>query len=113
MKALVEETPNRAKLRQATHDGIERYCKGTEKEAEVVDGVEEQQMLAHGFTKADLDKIQEDLLYKRNADWIPKLEKIFEQDKVFVAVGAGHLQGPRGVIELLKQRGYTVQRITN
>jgi uncharacterized protein YbaP (TraB family) len=112
VKALVEETPNRAKLRQLTHDGIASYCQGTEKEAEIFDGVEEQQMLAHGFTKADLDKIQDELLYDRNTEWIPKLEKIFEQDKVFVAVGAGHLEGPRGVIELLKQRGYAITRIT-
>ena len=111
VKALVEEIPNRAKLRQLTHDGIERYCQGTEK-PEIVDGVDEQQMLAHGFTKTDLDKIQDELLYDRNTEWIPKLEKIFEQDKVFVAVGAGHLQGPRGVIDLLKQRGYAITRIT-
>jgi uncharacterized protein YbaP (TraB family) len=112
VRALVEETPSREKLWQLTHDGIQRYCQGTEKEEQIVDGVEEQQMLAHGFTKADLDKIQDELLYDRNTAWIPKLDKIFEQDKVFVAVGAGHLMGPRGVIELLKQRGYVITRIT-
>ena len=62
-------------------------------------------------TKADLDNFKEVLRYKRNLDWMPKLEKLFEQDHVFVAVGAGHLQGPRGVIEMLKSRGYTVTRI--
>ena len=112
LKALLAETPDRAKLRKLTHDGLERYCTGTEKDTEVMDGVDEQQMLAHGYTKADLDNFHELLLYKRNTDWIPKLEKIFEQDNVFVAVGAGHLRGPRGVIELLKARGYAITRIT-
>jgi len=112
MKALVDETPDREKLRKLTHDGLERYCTGTDKDTEIMDGVEEEQMLAHGYTKADLDNFHELLLYKRNTDWIPKLEKIFEQDNVFVAVGAGHLRGARGVIELLKARGYAITRIT-
>ncbi len=112
VKAFVEETPNRAKLRQITHDGLQRYCTGSDKLFEVMEGVDEQTMLAHGFTKADLDNLQEQLLFKRNADWIPKLEKLFEQDKVFVAVGAAHLRGPRGVIELLRGRGYQITQIT-
>ncbi|CAN5533404.1 hypothetical protein BH11MYX1_BH11MYX1_53680 [soil metagenome] len=112
LKAYVEETPDRAKLRQTSHDGIEHYCKGDEKGESALDGVEENKLISHGYTKADLDNFKEVLLYKRNLDWMPKLEQLLEQDHVFVAVGAGHLQGPRGVIEMLKSRGYTITRIT-
>ncbi len=112
LKAFIDETPNRAKLRELAHDGMEHYCKGDEKEESPVEGVEEKQLLSHGYTKADVASFKEVLLYQRNTDWIPKLEKLFEQDRVFVAVGAGHLQGPRGVIELLRARGYTITRIT-
>ena len=113
LKSLVEETPSRAKLRQTTREGLERYCAGTDKDARMFDGVEDAQMLAHGYTRADLDRIEDELLYQRNTAWIPKLETIFERDHVFVAVGAGHLRGPRGVIELLRARGYAITRITN
>ena len=113
LKAIVEEMPERARFRTLTREGLERYCSGTEKDVAVVDGFKEEQMLAHGYTRAELDRFQDELVYKRNADWIPKLEKLLEQDKVFVAIGAGHLRGPGNVLELLSARGYTITRVTN
>jgi hypothetical protein len=32
-------------------------------------------------------------------------------DAVFVAVGAGHLLGSAGIVELLRQKGYAVKRL--
>ena len=64
---------------------------------------------AHG---AEIDKLDEKLVYARNDDWIPKLEKLFATGGVFVAVGADHLSGPRGVIALLAARGFKVTRVT-
>lgn len=55
---------------------------------------------------------QEELLNKRNNNWIPKLEKYFEEGSTFVAVGAGHLSGKNGVIELLRNKGYKVEPIS-
>ncbi|MEO0470624.1 MAG: TraB/GumN family protein, partial [Bacteroidota bacterium] len=49
------------------------------------------------------------LLVNRNKDWIPKLEKMLASDRLFIAVGAGHLPGPKGVIALLRARGFTVR----
>jgi uncharacterized protein YbaP (TraB family) len=51
-------------------------------------------------------------VFSRNRDWIPKLEKLFAQGDVFVAVGADHLIGDKGVIKLLEARGFTAKRIT-
>ncbi len=58
----------------------------------------------------DFDTNIEAMLYKRNDDWIPKLEKLFAQKNVFVAVGAAHLVGPRGVLASLRKKGYTALR---
>lgn len=52
------------------------------------------------------------LLHKRNEDWIPKLEGYFARGNVFVAVGAGHLGGQYGIINLLRQKGYIVDPIS-
>ena len=54
---------------------------------------------------------QEDLLDKRNQNWIPKIGEIVKGDSAFIAVGAGHLPGEMGVINLLKQAGYTLTPI--
>ena len=54
----------------------------------------------------------DELLFQRNAAWIPALEKLIDTGSAFVAVGAMHLSGPRSVLDLLAQRGYTVARVT-
>lgn len=48
----------------------------------------------------------EALLDKRNVAWIPELEKLLEEGNAFIAVGALHLPGEIGVIELLREKGY-------
>ncbi len=49
----------------------------------------------------------------RNANWIPVIEKQISKEATFIAVGAGHLGGTNGVLELLKKQGYTVTGINN
>ena len=53
------------------------------------------------------------LLYNRNQNWVEKLKTILPDRSVVVAVGAGHLPGERGVINLLRKAGYTVKPIPN
>ncbi|MET2986153.1 TraB/GumN family protein [Aureibaculum conchae] len=48
------------------------------------------------------------LLYNRNENWVKEIPKISKDKKVFYAVGAGHLGGEKGVIQLLKKEGYKV-----
>ncbi|SFT42456.1 hypothetical protein SAMN05216474_0489 [Lishizhenia tianjinensis] len=50
----------------------------------------------------------DDLLFKRNANWIPKLIEIMDKENAFIAVGAGHLGGEKGLINLLEKAGYTL-----
>lgn len=51
------------------------------------------------------------LLTKRNADWIPKIEKAVKEKPSFIAVGAGHLGGKTGVLSLLREKGYKLKPI--
>jgi hypothetical protein len=47
----------------------------------------------------------------RNKKWIPKMMEMMKKDKVFFAVGAGHLCGTNGLIALLQEEGYTLKAI--
>jgi uncharacterized protein YbaP (TraB family) len=111
LKATIEQTKNRDEIKKDSHDDLAQYCAGTD-DSPGMDAETRGKMLKAGYTAAELDAMDDVLVYKRNADWIPKLSKIFEDDNVFVAVGADHLIGPRGVIELLKKAGFSVTRIT-
>jgi uncharacterized protein YbaP (TraB family) len=53
------------------------------------------------------------LIYNRNQAWVEKLEKLMPENSLVVAVGAGHLPGKRGMIELLRKAGYTVEPVKN
>ena len=55
---------------------------------------------------------KEDFLDNRNKRWIPKLADLMKNKTLFIAVGAGHLAGENGVIQLLRNQGYTVMPIT-
>jgi uncharacterized protein len=56
---------------------------------------------------------QEILLDKRNKNWVIQLNRIMKKEAVFVAVGAGHLVGEMGLINLLRKEGYTLRPIEN
>jgi len=57
----------------------------------------------------DSEKFDEEILNKRNANWIPTIEKAAREKSTFFAFGAGHLIGPKGVISLLREKGYNVK----
>jgi uncharacterized protein len=53
------------------------------------------------------------LLYNRNRNWVKQLKTIMQQQSIFAGVGAGHLVGEQGLIELLRKEGYTVRPVAN
>lgn len=59
----------------------------------------------------DDKEFQLKLIDDRNAAWVPKLEAAFKEKPTFVAVGAGHLGGSKGVIKLLRSKGYEVTAV--
>ncbi len=54
-----------------------------------------------------------DLLEKRNKAWMEKIPAMMEQQASLFAVGAGHLVGEKGIINLLKKKGYQVTPVFN
>jgi uncharacterized protein YbaP (TraB family) len=49
--------------------------------------------------------------YSRNKNWVPIIKTMASENSVFIAFGAGHLVGDGGVIELLKNEGFTVEPV--
>ena len=60
-----------------------------------------------------LSEYEDVLLSKRNTAWISGMKTMMSEMPTFFAVGAGHLAGKKGVINLLKKEGYTLTPISH
>lgn len=72
-------------------------------------GIEQLTTGAEGLEGKYLDL----LLYKRNRNWASQFDTIAKKNSVLIAVGAGHLPGKQGLLELLKKKGYKLTPIKN
>ena len=62
--------------------------------------------------KCDSTPEEEDMLINnRNADWVAKMPGIMTSKPTFFAVGAAHLPGDKGVLQLLRNAGYTIEGV--
>lgn len=76
---------------------------------------------AEGLYKVFAEYYEEDeddtelelMLDDRNENWIPRMGELAKEQSVFFGVGAGHLGGEKGVLNLLTKAGYTVTPIAN
>lgn len=88
--------------------------------------VKKAQELAMAYTLGNLESIQaimfdpevgmneksaEKLIYSRNVDWVKQLIPAMAKNQLFVAVGCGHLVGKKGLVEMLRNAGYTVSPV--
>jgi len=83
--------------------------------------------LVHAYFSENLQKIeemtmntaflsgpkQEKLLDARNQVWLQKMPGMMKEKSYVFAVGAAHLVGKNGVIQLLRNQGYTVTAVKN
>jgi uncharacterized protein YbaP (TraB family) len=61
--------------------------------------------------QAMFTEMEEALLHARNLDWIPVItEATADHDDIVVAVGAAHLIGELGILQLLENEGWTISR---
>ncbi len=60
-----------------------------------------------------LSKYEDILLSKRNEAWISGMKAMMTEMPTFFAVGAGHLAGQKGVINLLKKEGYKLTPLSH
>lgn len=81
--------------------------------------------LVEAYKKQDINKLhallgespefagyEDKLVYDRNRNWIPVMEKAMQQDATLFGCGAMHLGGDQGVVELLRKKGYKVEAVT-
>ncbi|RYZ49312.1 MAG: TraB/GumN family protein [Proteobacteria bacterium] len=54
------------------------------------------------------EEVRAELLDKRNANWIKKLPSL-QKNHTLIAVGAAHYAGKRGLLKLLRDKGYTIK----
>lgn len=57
------------------------------------------------------DEFQQRLIVDRNHRMAERMRQYLQQGKAFIAVGALHLPGKEGLLNLLEQQGYTVRRV--
>lgn len=56
---------------------------------------------------------RENMLYKRNENMAQVLDSLMHEQSVFSGVGAAHLPGEKGMINMLAEKGYTVKPLTS
>jgi len=61
--------------------------------------------------ESQFDEFNRRLLMDRNHRWIERMETLMQEKATFFAVGAGHLPGEHGVLKLLADKGYTIERV--
>lgn len=60
---------------------------------------------------SESDAFTEKFLYQRNTIQAEAMDSIMKRKSLFVGVGAAHLPGKRGVIEILRKKGYKLRPI--
>jgi uncharacterized protein YbaP (TraB family) len=59
-----------------------------------------------------MSSILEKILYERNRNMVSKIEDWLKTNETYlVIVGAGHLVGKRGIIEILRGKGYHIEQL--
>jgi len=58
------------------------------------------------------EQTKKTILDNRNENWLKIMPELIKNESVFIAVGAAHLAGESGVINLLRKAGYTVKAVT-
>ncbi len=62
--------------------------------------------------KKDFPELYHSIMVQRNLNWLPQIQKMMTTLEVeFILVGAGHLAGDRGLLELLRKKGFKAKNL--
>ncbi len=99
-------------------EGLETFVSDLKEQSEIYDAmvdmyVDEDTDGLYRMISEEMDSETEGefLLERRNINWIPILINEMKSSSAFIAVGAGHLGGESGLIELLRKQGLTVSPV--
>jgi len=115
--SIFDSIPYKLQAKQLV-DYVNNYGKDDNKEFEELTEAYRKQQLSklEELTKKEdmgMERFTEILLYQRNINWVNKLKDLLLNNALVIAVGAGHLPGDKGVINLLKKAGYKVEPVKN
>lgn len=107
--ALLESAiENHAELTRVVADSIEAYLA---RDLERLWELNERYARDSGETARYHKDFVERVLYRRNRHMAERISRELARGDTFVALGALHLYGDRGVLKLLEERGYRVKRV--
>ncbi len=67
---------------------------------------------SHAFNDNSIyESLTKRILHERNHTMVERMQPLLEKGNAFIAIGAMHLPGEEGVLNLLHEQGYTVSRI--
>lgn len=110
-RTLKMELDHLADAKKLTDEFVAAYVAGDADKMTKLTDAERAEAKSAGFTDAEIDQENEDMLYARNASWIEPLLAMHAKGGGFVAVGAAHLIGKRSVLELLAAKGFKITRL--
>lgn len=108
LKDLLDDLPGADERAKAM---VAAYRAGDEEHFVALLAAERELWLKKGRPADEYDEQIDALLYKRNASWIEPIEKLHAEGGGFIAFGAAHAVGPRGVLDLLEKRGFAITRL--
>ena len=62
--------------------------------------------------RSGAQQFRKPLLYDRNFRMADRIDRMARETSIFCAIGAGHLGGKKGVLRLLKQKGWKMKPVT-
>ncbi len=100
LKSLIEQINNPEKSDKEMNELVEAYV-----------SMDMLQIAKLTEENEDFKGYADQFIYDRNETWIPKIEEYIKKETVFFAVGAAHLPTEKGVIALLREKGYKVEAV--
>lgn len=104
LEILQDTVKNFSKFEQQLSELKEKYLQQN------LAGMMDVSMKSHN-NKLLFERLMDRLVYRRNARMLDRIEPLLQQEKIFIAVGALHLPGERGLLCGLASRGYHLKRL--
>lgn len=114
--AIVKTIDELDKEIENAKEAFEIWKKGDEEEIWKDDGSTIKEDEIANYSEEDIKaakEFDEKVLYSRNITMTDKLEEFFNNNyDMFFMVGQDHVIGPKGIVSYLRQRGYTVTKLS-
>lgn len=98
IKNLLEIGKHPSKFRKQINGLMQLYIKGDTK-------------ALYKRSKRSLGKLRKLLLYQRNVIMGERIVEMINEKTAFIAIGAAHLGGQKGVLRLIKQKGISIKPV--